>query len=72
MYPAQLSVHEASVTWWRRAGYNRREVSHTSATTAGRHAKIVDKIAENPALYLEELRGSAGRNAQYQRLPPNY
>jgi hypothetical protein len=34
-----------------------RILTHASAATAGVHAKIVDKIAKNPAGYLEELMG---------------
>jgi hypothetical protein len=32
-------------------------LGHTSVTTKGVYAKIVDKIAENPTRYLEELMG---------------
>jgi hypothetical protein len=32
-------------------------LGHTSVTTTGAHAKIVDKIAKNPARYLGELMG---------------
>jgi len=32
-------------------------LGHASVTTTGVYAKIVDKIAENPARYLEELLG---------------
>jgi hypothetical protein len=33
------------------------------------YAKIVNKIAENPARYLEELMDSARRNEQRQQMP---
>jgi len=32
-------------------------LGHASVTTTGLYAKIVDKIAETPARYLEELMG---------------
>ncbi len=32
-------------------------LGHASVATTGVYAKIVDKIAENPAWYLEELMG---------------
>ena len=34
-----------------------RMLGHTSVTTTGAYARIVNKIAENPARYLEELMG---------------
>jgi hypothetical protein len=32
-------------------------LGHTSTTTTGVYAKIVNRIAENPARYLEKLMG---------------
>lgn len=55
-----------SATTWERVGGARLDavagmLGHTSATTTGMYARIVDKIAENPARCLEELMGSARR-----------
>ena len=52
--------HSAAI--WSRARRARLDaiagmLCHTSITTTGVYAKIVDKIAENPARYLEELMG---------------
>jgi integrase len=48
--------------FWARAGGARLDaiagmLGHASVTTTGIYARIVDKIAENPARYLEELMG---------------
>ena len=51
-----------SAATWARAGGARLDaiagmLGHASVTTTGIYARIVDKIAENPARYLEELMG---------------
>jgi hypothetical protein len=42
---------------WLQVGCHHRRLGHTSVITTGVYAKMVDKIAENPTRYLEELMG---------------
>lgn len=55
------AVRHSAATWSRAGGARLDAIAgmlgHTSVTTTGVYAKIVDKIAENPARYLEELMG---------------
>jgi integrase len=51
-----------SATTWERVSGARLDaiagmLGHASVTTTGVYAKTVDKIAENPARYLEEMMG---------------
>jgi integrase len=52
-------VRHFSVTWARASGARLGAIAgllgHASVTTTGIYARIVDKIAENLARYLEEL-----------------
>jgi len=42
---------------WSQAGRYAGMLGHASAATTGIYARIIDKIAEDPAQYLEELMG---------------
>jgi integrase len=56
-----LALHHSSATWARAGGAKLDAIvgmlGHASVTTTSIYAQIVDKIAENPARYLEELMG---------------
>jgi hypothetical protein len=45
-------------------------LGRTSETTTGKYAEIVDKIAENPARYLEELMGFSQMKRAFQVVGP--
>jgi len=55
------ALRHSSATWARAGGARLDAIAgmlgHASVTTTGIYARIVDKIAENPARYLEELMG---------------
>jgi site-specific recombinase XerD len=58
---ATRGVRHSSATWARAGGARLDAIAgmlgHASVTTTGIYARIVDKIAENPARYLEGLMG---------------
>jgi site-specific recombinase XerD len=55
------ALRHSSATWARAGGARLDAIAgvlgHASVTTTGIYARIIDKIAENPARFLEELMG---------------